>query len=105
MRAEIAERIRADRSLVDALRAGIRRIQPRSTTSVSLVRRGPLVIISGEKGNTVPWAIANASFKREQRNVGVTAIVEMPNRGHGLVVDSGWPEVADTALAFSKRFI
>ena len=67
--------------------------------------RGPLLIISGEKDNTVPWAIANASFKREQRNVGVTEIVEMPNRGHALVVDSGWREVADTALAFIKRFV
>ena len=67
--------------------------------------RGPLLVISGEKDNTVPWAIANASFKRQQRNVGVTEIVEMPNRGHALVVDSGWREVADTALAFIKRFV
>jgi non-heme chloroperoxidase len=43
--------------------------------------RGPLLIIDGEKDNTVPWAIANASFKRQQRNEGVTEIVEMPNRG------------------------
>jgi non-heme chloroperoxidase len=28
----------------------------------------------------------------------------MPNRGHALVIDSGWREVADTALAFVKRF-
>jgi hypothetical protein len=25
-------------------------------------------------------------------------------RGHALVIDSGWREVADTALAFVKRF-
>ena len=25
--------------------------------------RGPLLLISGEKDNTVPWAIANASYK------------------------------------------
>jgi non-heme chloroperoxidase len=67
--------------------------------------RGPLLIISGEKDNTVPWSIANASFKRQQRNRGVTEIVEIANRGHALTVDSGWREVADTALAFVKRFI
>jgi pimeloyl-ACP methyl ester carboxylesterase len=67
--------------------------------------RGPLLIISGEKDNTVPWAIANASFKQEQRNPGVTEIVEMPNRGHALTVDSGWREVADTALTFVRRFV
>jgi pimeloyl-ACP methyl ester carboxylesterase len=66
--------------------------------------RGPLLIISGEKDNTVPWAIANASYKQQKRNTGVTEIVEMPNRGHSLVIDSGWREVADKALAFVKRF-
>ena len=66
--------------------------------------RGPLLIISGEKDNTVPWSIANASYKRQKRNEAVTEIVEMPNRGHALVIDSGWREVADKALEFVKRF-
>jgi len=66
--------------------------------------RGPLLIISGEKDNTVPWAIANASFDQQKRNKGVTEIVEIPNRGHALTVDSGWRVVADKALAFIKRF-
>ena len=67
--------------------------------------RGPLLIISGEKDNTVPWAIAHASFKREERNTGVTEIVEIPNRGHALTIDSGWREVAGKALAFIQRFV
>jgi pimeloyl-ACP methyl ester carboxylesterase len=66
--------------------------------------RGPLLIISGEKDNTVPWSIANASFKKQERNDSVTEIVEMSNRGHALVIDSGWREVADTAIAFVQRF-
>ena len=67
--------------------------------------RGPLLIISGEKDNTVPWAIANASYKKQVRNQALTEIVEMPDRGHALVIDSGWREVADTALAFVRRFV
>jgi non-heme chloroperoxidase len=67
--------------------------------------RGPLLIISGEKDNTVPWAIANASFKKQRRNEGVTEIVEMKGRGHALTIDGGWREVADTALTFVKRFV
>src|SRR4029450_6617220 len=66
--------------------------------------RGPLLIIDGEKDHTVPWAIANASFKRQRRNAGVTEIKKIPNRGHSLTIDSGWREVADTALAFVRRF-
>jgi len=67
--------------------------------------RGPLLIISGQKDNTVPWAIANASYKQQRRNQGVTEIVEMPNRGHSLVIDRGWREVADKALSFVQRFV
>jgi non-heme chloroperoxidase len=65
--------------------------------------RGPLLIISGEKDHTIPWAIANASYQ-QQGNEGVTEIVEVKGRGHALTIDSGWREVADTALAFVKRF-
>jgi len=67
--------------------------------------RGPLLIISGEKDHTVPWAIANASFKKQKKNKeAVTEIVEMNGRGHALTIDSGWREVADTALEFIRRF-
>ena len=37
-------------------------------------------------------------------NEGVTEIKEIPGRGHALTIDSGWREVADTALEFVKRF-
>jgi pimeloyl-ACP methyl ester carboxylesterase len=66
--------------------------------------RGPLLIIDGEKDHTVPWAIANASFKRQRRNAAVTEIAKIPDRGHSLTIDSGWQEVADTALRFVQRF-
>jgi pimeloyl-ACP methyl ester carboxylesterase len=66
--------------------------------------RGPLLLISGEKDHTVPWAIANASYKQQQHNKDVTEITEMPGRGHALTIDHGWREVADTALAFIRRF-
>ena len=66
--------------------------------------RGPLLIIDGEKDHTVPWAIANAAYKKQKRNEAVTEIVKIPNRGHSLTIDHGWREVADTALDFVKRF-
>ena len=68
-------------------------------------QRGPLLIISGEKDHTVPWAISNATYKRQKRNEGVTEIVEIPDRGHALVIDHGWREVADKVLSFIKRFV
>ena len=67
--------------------------------------RGPLLILDGEKDHTVPWAIANAAYKRQKRNASVTEIRKMPNRGHSLTIDHGWQEVAQTALDFVTRFV
>jgi non-heme chloroperoxidase len=67
--------------------------------------RGPLLIIEGEKDHTVAWAIAEAAYKKQKRNPGVTEMKKMPNRGHSLTIDHGWREVAQTALDFVKRFV
>jgi pimeloyl-ACP methyl ester carboxylesterase len=66
--------------------------------------RGPLLILDGEKDHTVPWAIADAAYKRQRRNPSVTEIKKKANRGHSLTIDHGWQEVAQTALDFVKRF-
>jgi esterase/lipase len=66
--------------------------------------RGPLLIVSADEDHTVPWAIANASYKRQSKNEGVTEIVKLEHRGHALTIDDGWREVADTALAFAKKY-
>jgi pimeloyl-ACP methyl ester carboxylesterase len=67
--------------------------------------RGPMLIISGDLDHTVPPSIARASYKKEQRNPGETELAAMPGRGHSLTIDSGWREVADTALTFIKRYV
>jgi non-heme chloroperoxidase len=67
--------------------------------------RGPLLIISADSDHTVPWAIANASFKKQQNNEGVTEIVKLEGRGHALTIYSGWEEVARKALEFVQRFV
>src|SRR5215468_4079866 len=81
-------------------------LNPRTEAKVNTKNpdRGPLLIIDGEKDHTVPWAIANASYKRQRRNPGVTEIQKMPDRGHSLTIDHGWQEVAQTALDFVRRF-
>ena len=82
-------------------------LNPRTESKVDTKNpeRGPLLIIDGEKDHTVPWAIANAAYKKQRRNPGVTEIVKVPNRGHSLTIDHGWQEVAQTALDFVKRFV
>jgi non-heme chloroperoxidase len=67
--------------------------------------RGPMLILSGERDHTVPRAIAEASYDKQKKNVGVTDFFEMPNRGHALTIDSGWRGVCDQALHFIQRFV
>lgn len=64
--------------------------------------RGPLLIIAGEKDNTIPPAISKASFRHQQANSSVTEYAELPGRGHSLTIDAGWPDVARTALDFLR---
>lgn len=65
--------------------------------------RGPLMVISGERDNAMPWAIASATYRRQTRSASPTELTEAPGRGHSLVVDDGWAEVADNVLAFLSR--
>ena len=67
--------------------------------------RGPLLIVSADNDHTTPWSFANAAFKKQRRNHGVTEIVKIPDRGHSLTIDGRWREIADAALAFVKRFV
>ncbi len=66
--------------------------------------RGPLSDHLRREGQHRP-VVDRERYKKQARNESVTEIVEMPNRGHALVVDNGWREVADTALAFVQRFV
>ena len=66
--------------------------------------RGPLLVVSGEKDHTVPRAVAEAAYKQQEHNPGLTEFLEMKDRGHALTIDHGWREVAETALRFVKRF-
>lgn len=63
------------------------------------------LFLSGEHDNTVPWAIAHASYMQQGKNLGVTEICEISDRGHSLTINHGWREVAETAFAFIGRHI
>ena len=49
-------------------------LNPRTPAKVDTAtpQRGPLLIVSADRDNTVPWAIANASYKRQRQNENVT---------------------------------
>jgi pimeloyl-ACP methyl ester carboxylesterase len=85
--------------------AAFANLNPRTEASVDThnPHRGPLLILSGEHDHTVPWKIANASYKQYKHATAPTEIKEIPGRGHSLTIDSGWQEVAEVALDFLGR--
>jgi pimeloyl-ACP methyl ester carboxylesterase len=68
------------------------------------VERGPLLLISGGRDNTVPTVLTKAAYKKQSRNEAVTEFAEFADRGHALTIDAGWHEIADAALSFVRRF-
>jgi pimeloyl-ACP methyl ester carboxylesterase len=65
--------------------------------------RGPLLLIAGERDHTVPPVVTRATLKQYRKSTAVTDFKVMPGRGHSLTIDSGWREVADTALGWLKE--
>jgi pimeloyl-ACP methyl ester carboxylesterase len=77
-------------------------LNPLSEARVDTARqdRGPLLLVAGEKDNTVPWSLAYSAYQRQAGNPNRTEIALAPGRGHSMAADHGWQEVADNALAF-----
>jgi pimeloyl-ACP methyl ester carboxylesterase len=60
--------------------------------------RGPLLLTAGGKDHTVPPAITKSTLKQYRHSSAVTELMEFPDRGHSLTIDSGWREVAQASV-------
>jgi non-heme chloroperoxidase len=65
--------------------------------------RGPLLLISGGKDHTVPDVVTRSSFRQYRHSSAVTELKQFPDRGHSLVIDHGWREIADASLAWLSQ--
>ncbi|MEA5358306.1 alpha/beta hydrolase [Amycolatopsis sp., V23-08] len=104
---ELYEKYHVAGSGVPIFQAAFANINPRTEVKADNLHpdRGPMLVISGEYDHQVPHAIAHATYERQRKNPGVTEFTELPGRGHSLTIDSGWQEVAATALDFVGRFV
>jgi pimeloyl-ACP methyl ester carboxylesterase len=60
--------------------------------------RGPLLLVMGGEDHTVPEVITKSTAKQYRRSTAVTDVMEFKDRGHSLVIDAGWREVAESCL-------
>jgi pimeloyl-ACP methyl ester carboxylesterase len=65
--------------------------------------RGPLLLVMGGKDHTAPEAITRSTLKQYRYSTAVTDLLEFPDRGHSLTVDSGWRDVADACLTWLDK--
>jgi non-heme chloroperoxidase len=75
---------------------------PLSPTAVdtSAPTRGPLLIIGGGADHTVPEVVAREAYELYTGSAAVTDYHSFPGRGHSLVFDHGWRDVADHTLTW-----
>jgi non-heme chloroperoxidase len=67
----------------------------------TLADRGPLLIIGGGKDHTVPEVVTRQEFGL-YRSTASTEYKVFPDRGHSLVFDSRWKQIADHTLAWTS---
>ncbi len=64
--------------------------------------RGPLLLIASGKDHTVPESVTRATLKQYRHSEAVTDLTTFSDRGHSLIIDSGWAEVAKTCLTWLR---
>ncbi|GIT81242.1 alpha/beta hydrolase [Leifsonia sp. LS1] len=102
---ELYETFHVPASSVPIFQAATANFNPFAETKVDTENhdRGPLLLIAGADDHTVPQSVVENEYRIQQKNPGVTELVVIPGRGHSLIIDSGWREVADEALEFVQR--
>ena len=65
--------------------------------------RGPLLLISGTADHTVPDVVTRSTLKQYRDSTAITELKQFEGRGHSLVVDHGWRDVAEAVLDWLKQ--
>ncbi|MFC5497397.1 alpha/beta hydrolase [Caenimonas terrae] len=73
-----------------------------SKVNTANANRGPLLLVSGTADHTVPDVTTQATFKLYRDSLAVTELKQFEGRGHSLILDSGWRDVASAVLAWLK---
>jgi pimeloyl-ACP methyl ester carboxylesterase len=90
------------RPLFEASAANFKKTSP-AAVDTRRDDRGPLLIMAGGRDHTVPAVVAKAAYKLYAGSGAITDFHEFPDRGHSLVLDHGWREVADVTLDWLHR--
>ena len=81
------------------------RFKPNSETKANTPNntRGPLLIISGDEDKIVPPKLVTATYNQYANSSSITEIKSFTDRGHSLVIDRGWHEIAEYSANWLKH--
>jgi predicted esterase len=65
--------------------------------------RGPRLLLSGKLDHTVPDVLTRSAYRQYRHSSATTEYQCFDDRGHSLIVDSGWPKLAETSLAWLRN--
>lgn len=75
----------------------------RAETKVDVRQPGqPLLLMAGGQDHAVPASTTRALWRRYRRPMSATDLKQWPDRGHSLVIDDGWSELADYTLEWLR---
>jgi predicted esterase len=77
--------------------------RPSALVDTGNTGRGPLLLVSGQEDLLVPDAVTRTVYKEYGDSTALTDLKQFADRGHSLVVDNGWPFVADHVLGWLDR--
>jgi pimeloyl-ACP methyl ester carboxylesterase len=85
------------RPLFEASAANFNKVSP-AGVDTKKSDRGPLLFVAGGQDHTVPEVVVKAAYDLYADSKAVTDLRVFPDRGHSLVLDSGWRAVADASI-------
>ena len=79
--------------------------EPHSPATVNTKNetRGPLLLMAARKDHTVDSLLVHSALKQYRKSSAITELIDYPDRGHSLIVDSGAPRLIDDSLAWLDR--
>ena len=85
--------------------AAFANVNPNAVTKVNYKNddRAPLLLIAAGKDHVIPVSVSKAALKRYGKSEAKTELKVYPDRGHEIVGEPGWEDVADHALDWAEQ--
>ncbi len=102
--AEVYERLPIPGPARTLFQAAFANLNPRTPIKVNYKNddRAPLLLVSAGKDHIIPASTSKAAYRLHSKSSAKTELVEYSDRGHEIVGERGWEEVADHAINWAE---